>query len=348
VYWRCGPGGWQRRDFDRWVPLEPRTEAKEALSIDTEVTIPVLLPQVQSQVSLTRTEFEDLIRPRLAQTIEALRRTLDSAALSPADLDAVLLVGGSSRVPLVARLLSAELGRPVAVDGDPQAAIALGAALSGRPAGTAHLVSADPASFTADTSVPAGGITSFAGADVPEPAQSELPPWLTPTPPEAEPAEVSGRQWSSRRFPRFTVVRLLGLVVLGGAVSVLFIMTAHRGPTPAAPAIPAPAPAPRVPMAQNPAPDPRAQDLLARHPPVPAPATPEPTAGTGAAPGELAEPEGSTATSRVPTSKAATVPAPRDGSRSASRPKPPASKPSPSPPPPPPRPLPDWVETARS
>jgi molecular chaperone DnaK len=110
------------------------TEAKEALSADTEVTIPVLAPGVQSQVRLVRSEFEDMIRPQVAETVEALRRVARSAGLEPPDLDAVLLVGGSSRVPLVAQLVSAELGRPIAVDADPQAAIALGAALSALPA----------------------------------------------------------------------------------------------------------------------------------------------------------------------------------------------------------------------
>ncbi len=79
------------------------------------MTIPVLLPEIQSQVRLSRTEFEDLIRPQLAQTVEALRRALRSADVSLEDLDAVLLVGGSSRMPLVAQLVSAELGRPVTV-----------------------------------------------------------------------------------------------------------------------------------------------------------------------------------------------------------------------------------------
>jgi molecular chaperone DnaK len=83
------------------------TDAKEALSVDTEVTIPVLLPRIQSQVHLTRAEFEDLICPQVAETVEALRRTLRSADVAPEDLDAVLLVGGSSRMPLVAQLLSA-------------------------------------------------------------------------------------------------------------------------------------------------------------------------------------------------------------------------------------------------
>ncbi len=107
------------------------TAAKEALSADTEVTISVLLPEVQSQVRLVRAEFEDLIRPQIMETVEVLHRALSSAGVSPEDLDAVLLVGGSSRVPLVAQLVSAQLGRPVAVDADPNVAIALGAALSG-------------------------------------------------------------------------------------------------------------------------------------------------------------------------------------------------------------------------
>jgi molecular chaperone DnaK (HSP70) len=106
------------------------TEAKEALSADTEVTIPVLAPGIRAQVRLVRSEFEDLIRPQVIETVAAVRRALRSAGVAPQELDMVLLVGGSSRVPLVAQLVSAELGRPVATDADPKAAIALGAALS--------------------------------------------------------------------------------------------------------------------------------------------------------------------------------------------------------------------------
>jgi molecular chaperone DnaK len=105
-------------------------EAKEALSSDTDVAIPVLLPSVQTEVRLTRSEFEAMIRPALTETIGALRRALDSAKVAPAEVKAVLLVGGSSRIPLVAQLVGAELGRPVAVDAHPKHAIALGAALA--------------------------------------------------------------------------------------------------------------------------------------------------------------------------------------------------------------------------
>lgn len=104
--------------------------AKEALSADTEVSIPVLLPVLQTEVRLTRSEFEAMIRPTLAETVAALQRALRSADVSPEQVHTVLLVGGSSRIPLIAQLVSAELERPVAVDAHPKHAIALGAALT--------------------------------------------------------------------------------------------------------------------------------------------------------------------------------------------------------------------------
>jgi actin-like ATPase involved in cell morphogenesis len=101
------------------------TEAKEALSEDTETVIPVLLPHHQAQTRLVRAEFEDLIRPAVEETVTLLR-----AAVGSADIESVLLAGGSARIPLVTELLSAEFGRPVVADTDPKAAVALGAVLA--------------------------------------------------------------------------------------------------------------------------------------------------------------------------------------------------------------------------
>ncbi len=109
------------------------TEAKEALSSDTEVSVAVLLPGVNAQVRLVRSEYEEMIRPALEDTIDSLSRAIASAGLTSADLGAVLLVGGSSRVPLVSQMVSARLGCPVVVDTDPKTTIALGAALSMAP-----------------------------------------------------------------------------------------------------------------------------------------------------------------------------------------------------------------------
>ena len=105
--------------------------AKEALSADTDVAIPVVLPNLQTEVRLTRAEFEAMIRPLLQQTVEALRRAVRSADVDIADLAAVLLVGGSSQIPLAAELVAADLGRPIAVDQHPKHTVSLGAAIAG-------------------------------------------------------------------------------------------------------------------------------------------------------------------------------------------------------------------------
>jgi molecular chaperone DnaK len=117
------------------------TDAKEALSADTETTIPVLLPQKQTRVRLVRAEFEGMVRDALQETIAALRQTIASAGVADDELNSLLLVGGSSRIPLVAQLISAEFARPVAIDADPKATIALGAARAA--AATAPVVVGD-------------------------------------------------------------------------------------------------------------------------------------------------------------------------------------------------------------
>jgi molecular chaperone DnaK len=109
------------------------TEAKKALSTDTEVTIPVMLPGVSTQVRMVRSEFEQLIAPAIDATIDVMRRSIGSAGLRPEDLSAVLLVGGSSRIPLVAQQVGAELDLPATVDSDPKAVVAIGAALAIAP-----------------------------------------------------------------------------------------------------------------------------------------------------------------------------------------------------------------------
>jgi len=105
-------------------------DAKEALSSDSDVSIPVMLPNLQTEVRLTRGEYEGMIRPALADTITAMNRALRSAKVTPDEVTAVLLVGGSSRTPLVAELVSSALGRPVAVDAHPKHGVALGAAIT--------------------------------------------------------------------------------------------------------------------------------------------------------------------------------------------------------------------------
>jgi hypothetical protein len=104
------------------------TVAKEALSADIETIFPVFVPGGRFDVHLARSDVEDMVRAPIESTIRALSRTLQSAQVQPADLSAVLLVGGSSRIPLVAQMVSAELGCPTVLDTQPHYVVALGAA----------------------------------------------------------------------------------------------------------------------------------------------------------------------------------------------------------------------------
>lgn len=105
--------------------------AKEALSVDTDASIPVLLPNLQTEVRLTRSEFEAMIAPRVEETIAALQRALRSSEVPLEAVARILLVGGSSRIPLVGLMVRSATNRPVALDAHPKFAIATGAALAG-------------------------------------------------------------------------------------------------------------------------------------------------------------------------------------------------------------------------
>ncbi|TLM72851.1 Hsp70 family protein [Pseudarthrobacter sp. NamB4] len=148
-------------------------EAKEALSVDSEANISVLLPGIQQQVRLVRPEFESLIEESVRDTVDALEQSLKQLELEPADLTAVLLIGGSSRIPLVAQLISEQLERPIAVDADPKSSICLGAAVS----------AVLGQKTAADATTAAGGNTAENGAAavVPHPSDESaghLPPLL--------------------------------------------------------------------------------------------------------------------------------------------------------------------------
>jgi hypothetical protein len=202
------------------------TRAKEALSADTEVTIPVTAPGIDTSVRVHRAEFDDLIRPQLAETLSLLRRALHSAQLDPTDLDAVLLVGGSARIPLVAQLVSTELNQPVTIDTDPATTIARGAATLAR----------DAAALAAPRDV----------ADPkPEPEPSPQPPHLpqrpalTAIPLDIEPADTQ-RRTDSRRGSRIVVAGALALLTATGVAAVPFLL-ARSGANPSANAGPPPA-----------------------------------------------------------------------------------------------------------
>ena len=102
-------------------------EAKESRSTDVDTIVPVSLPGLSRTVRVTRREFEARIRPPVDVTLAAMQRALASASVQPADLAAVVLVGGSSRIPLIGELIQHEFGVPLALDTHPKHDVALGA-----------------------------------------------------------------------------------------------------------------------------------------------------------------------------------------------------------------------------
>lgn len=81
------------------------------------------------ELEVSRQDLESLIEPMLLQTKEAIDLTLEDAELDPEDLDRVILVGGSTRIPLVRRLVEEHLGQAPFDSINPDLCVALGAAL---------------------------------------------------------------------------------------------------------------------------------------------------------------------------------------------------------------------------
>jgi len=103
--------------------------AKIALSQQQEATVPL---RGMGQALLSRERIDALTADLAQRVTEVTREVLESSSLTPQGLDAVLLVGGQSRSPLVRQRLEASLGVTVRSDVDPLGAVALGAALLGR------------------------------------------------------------------------------------------------------------------------------------------------------------------------------------------------------------------------
>jgi Fe-S protein assembly chaperone HscA len=78
---------------------------------------------------ITRAEFERIIQPLVDRTLEPCRQALADAALEPRDIDEVVLVGGSTRIPLVRRVVEELFGRKPHSELNPDEVVALGAAV---------------------------------------------------------------------------------------------------------------------------------------------------------------------------------------------------------------------------
>jgi molecular chaperone DnaK (HSP70) len=120
--------------------------AKIRLSAEERTTLTLPLAGFTYRREITRAEIERLIEPLVGKTLGPCRRALADAGMGPTDIDQVVLVGGSTRIPLVRRRVQGLFGKPPHSQLNPDEVVALGAAVQ------AHIL--------------AGGITNMLLLDV--------------------------------------------------------------------------------------------------------------------------------------------------------------------------------------
>lgn len=112
-------------------------KAKKDLSsaVTTNISLPFITQGTNGplhlDVILTRAKFEDLIRDLVESTTKQVKDALKEANLSSSDLDKVLLVGGSTRIPCVQELVKRETGKEPSKEVNPDEVVAMGAAIQG-------------------------------------------------------------------------------------------------------------------------------------------------------------------------------------------------------------------------
>ena len=117
---------------------EVAEKAKKDLSgmKETQISAPFIAKDedgepVHLDMTLTRAKFEDLIRDLVESTIEPVKKALKDAKMTKKDIDKVILVGGSTRIPMVYDLIKEELGQEPSREVNPDEVVACGAAIQG-------------------------------------------------------------------------------------------------------------------------------------------------------------------------------------------------------------------------
>lgn len=112
-------------------------KAKKDLSgvTTTEISLPFITQgesgPLHLNTNLTRAKLEELIDDLLESTVEPIRKALKDAKLKASDIDKVLLVGGSTRIPKVQEIVKKELGKEPSKGVNPDEVVAMGAAIQG-------------------------------------------------------------------------------------------------------------------------------------------------------------------------------------------------------------------------
>ncbi|MCQ5362526.1 MAG: molecular chaperone DnaK [Candidatus Methanomethylicia archaeon] len=137
-------------EFKKQTGIDLRTDKtamarlKEAcerakIELSTLMTTDIDLPFIYADASgpkhlhmtLTRAKLEELAEPIVRRTERTIMRALEDAKLTPDQIDKIILIGGTTRMPLVQRMIERFMGKPVERGVDPMEAVAIGAAIQG-------------------------------------------------------------------------------------------------------------------------------------------------------------------------------------------------------------------------
>ena len=116
---------------------EVAEKAKKDLSgmAETQISAPFISQgdegPLHLDMTLTRAKFEDLISDLVESTLDPVRQAMKDAKVKAKDIDKVLLVGGSTRIPMVQELIKKELGKEPSREVNPDEVVAMGAAIQG-------------------------------------------------------------------------------------------------------------------------------------------------------------------------------------------------------------------------
>ena len=109
--------------------IDVKTTLSDATSAD--VLLPLIAPDISIDMTVTRAQFESLISPYVVSTGEQIDTALKDAGLTASDLDKVILVGGTTHVPLVREFVKGKLGIDAGTENDysPELMVVRGAAI---------------------------------------------------------------------------------------------------------------------------------------------------------------------------------------------------------------------------
>jgi len=150
-------------------------KCKIALSSKPEADFHLVLPDqgVTWHKTITREDFEALVTPLVERTLDACRRALADAELTPDQVDEVVLVGGSTRVPFVQRRVGEFFGKKPHSELNPDEVVALGAAVQGHvlAGGTRDILLMDVTPLSLGLETMGGAVAKVIPRNAPIPCQ---------------------------------------------------------------------------------------------------------------------------------------------------------------------------------